>query len=149
MLLSLFPSFFLSSQFIIELAFPDGERFMSYLPSMLAASAVLVARHVLDLKPLWVRAYILGLYITIMIVIVLILEFTFSLVLSSFQNPTLDYYTSLTVSKMAPCVQDLFGALQRSATAQQQAVREKYSHSKFHRVSAIPVCSHMCLLVFL
>jgi hypothetical protein len=84
---------------------------------------------------------------TIMLLIVLIWEFTFSFMLAFFQNPTLEYYTSLTVSKMAPCVQDLFGALQRSATAQQQAVREKYSHSKFHRVSAIPVRSHMRLLV--
>eukprot|EP00762_Andalucia_godoyi_P006730 ANDGO_06145.mRNA.1 Cyclin-A1-1 len=53
-------------------------------------------------------------------------------------TPTLEYYTSYTVADVRSCVAEMHSVFRNAEYQSLQAVREKYSHSKYMRVSTIP-----------
>ncbi|KAL6069598.1 Cyclin-A2 [Balamuthia mandrillaris] len=82
--------------------------FVKYLPSQIAAAAVFLALRTLNREP-W--------------------------------TPTLTFYTQYSINdaELQQCIQELYNmycAMNENASL--QAVREKYSHKRFHRVSTIP-----------
>ncbi|KNC47791.1 G2/mitotic-specific cyclin-A [Thecamonas trahens ATCC 50062] len=53
----------------------------------------------------------------------------------NYWSPSLSYYSGFTSDDLQACILDLTGVLANEPSAQLQGVWEKYSHSKWHRVS--------------
>jgi cyclin A len=92
------------AMYLMELTLQDGERFLKHSPSVLAASALAVARYTVGL-PYWPDAL-------------------------SAQNP-------LPMESVKECVVEIYYSFANATRNPQQAVREKYSHSKYRSVSQI------------
>eukprot|EP00054_Salpingoeca_dolichothecata_P013533 m.75598 g.75598 ORF g.75598 m.75598 type:complete len:379 (-) comp20528_c0_seq1:158-1294(-) len=91
-------------QYLAELTLQDGEKFMKYIPSIVACAAVCVGLNTMQ-KPCW--------------------------------TSTLTHYTKYTREDIQQCVLELHKTFVDAPKCPQQAVREKYSHSKTLRVSNI------------
>ena len=57
------------------------------------------------------------------------------LLLSFLQTPTLHHYSTYSESQLLPCAGRLAWLVSHMATSKQQAVRKKYSSSKFLKVA--------------
>ena len=101
----------LGFQFLCELAAQDGDPFLKYLPSVMAASAVCLARHTLTLEP-WVRVTPLLPSLT------------------PLQTLLLQHYSGYSVSELSQCLQDLHRTHALAHCHAQQAIRTKYSSDK-------------------
>eukprot|EP00040_Diaphanoeca_grandis_P003861 m.26176 g.26176 ORF g.26176 m.26176 type:complete len:387 (-) comp15296_c0_seq2:466-1626(-) len=93
------------TMYLMELTLQDGERFLKYTPSIVAASALAVAQYTVG-QPCWPD--------------------------SMFQQ------SGFSTDDIKESSSEIFYAFVNAARNPQQAVREKYSHSKFLAVSSIP-----------
>ncbi len=69
--------------------------------------------------------------------------------LISSQNASLQHYTTYSESAILPCVRDIATLIHKMPTAKQQAVRSKYSSSKFLRVARNPLLQSSIIKDFL
>jgi len=90
------------TMYLMELTLQDGERFLKHSPSVIAASALLVARYSTGL-PCWPQ--------------------------------DLASQSGFSSSDIKECSTEIYFAFANANRNPQQAVREKYSHSKFQSVS--------------
>ncbi|XP_053317392.1 cyclin-A2 [Spea bombifrons] len=87
-----------------ELSLIDSDPFLRYLPSVIAASAFVIANYTINYET-WPESLV--------------------------------ELTSYTLESLKPCILDLYKSYVSAANHQQQAVREKYKHSKYHGVSVM------------
>lgn len=92
------------SMYLMELTLQDGERFLKHSPSVIAASAIAVARYTMGL-PYWPEE--------------------------------LSQSSPLPMESVKECVVEIYYSFANATRNPQQAVREKYSHSKYRSVSQI------------
>ena len=100
-------------QYLCELALQDIDPHLKYYPSVVAASAVCLARHTLG-QVAWVCLQNLPCQ-------------TSTYLPSSSQPRTLEHYSGYSVFDIGSCVQDLHRTLALAPQHAQQAIRHKYS----------------------
>jgi hypothetical protein len=57
------------------------------------------------------------------------------------QSTTLNHFTGYSESSLRVCVAEMHGIMAASATAQLQAVRKKYTATKYQEVATLPIPS--------
>ena len=133
------------AMYLCELAMQDSNRYLKYCPSVIAASAVCLARHTMG-QLAWVSHVIIKMLCLVYAILKEMAQFlycTFSVMYQALmvpsplsvpqihtQSSTLQHYSGYSVMDIGDCLHDMHRTFAMAPVCSQQAIRKKYASQR-------------------